>query len=120
MNGADISRAITRGHNPHLDPIGFARAVHEIEAARKNDEAEIRVKHITKARGYQQMRVWGDVRSMLAETGFEAPTWLGEGAVVEEWERKGSEAVFVFRQKTRTGVLMAFLRSRGGRWSRIL
>jgi hypothetical protein len=120
MNGADISRAITRGYHPHLDPIGFAQAVRDIETARRNDDAEVRVRHVTKGRGYRLCRSWGEAQSMLVETGLEAPTWLGVGTGVEEWKREGNEAIFVFRPKNRAGGLMAFTRSRGGRWSRIL
>lgn len=119
MNGADISRAIMMGHHPGLDPTGFAEVVRKMEAERRRESDEMRVRGVTKIRGYRLGGEWADAADMLRETGFDAPAWLGGGVSVERWAREGSDPIFVFRPRVGAGDLMAFWRRGGRRWCRI-
>jgi hypothetical protein len=120
MNGADISRAITSGFHPHLDPAGFAKAVHGFEKARLRENSERLIKGLTKCRGYVRSRIWREAGEMRRDTKVSMPTWTGRGVEVEEWSRSGSEPIFVFRPSAHSETLSAFRLHGTGKWTRIV
>lgn len=120
VNGSDIAKAILMGHHPHLDPGGFTKVMRRIEGVRNREDDELRARNMTKSRGYRLSRKWADAESMLCETGFKAPTWLGCGVGVEEWVRGETDPLFVFRPNDEVRSIMVFGRRASGRWIRLL
>jgi len=119
VNSADISRAITSGHHPYLDPAGFARAVDRIQTERGRQNDELRLTSLTRGRGFALARVWKCASQALRDIRAEAPAWLGNIVSVQEWTRDGCDPIFIFRAHAHSGDLRAFQLRSSGRWVRV-
>lgn len=120
MNPADITRAISQGHHPHLDPVGFFQAVLRSETRRNRETEDIRIRHLTAGHGYALRKKWQTPSEMLADRNVDPPMWLGEVATVEEWKRGGSDALFVFRARSQEQPTSVFKLRPSGRWVRLV
>lgn len=96
MNISDMLSAVRSGYHPKVNPAGFLNAVLHARLQRQEDEDRLRIRDLTRARGYSLVREWTTSISMLAECDLPAPCWLGHNPTVEEWKRRGSFPLYAF------------------------